>query len=106
MTKKDAIQKTFLFGPPKMFVNKDKELIGEMIELIARYDQVIVCVEENHYKFWAYNYSNKRGSVKTFWGKIGTTAREGEEGSDWEAYDKMRDKMNKKGYVQIGWPKK
>jgi predicted DNA-binding WGR domain protein len=107
MTKEEVIIKTFTIGPPRLFVDRDNEIVKDIVELIAKYDNIIVCVEGKHYKFWTYRVT--RQGVLYHWGRIGTNGQEKEIPGDsrWDAESKMRSKLDnhEKGYVTIGWTK-
>ena len=99
--KKKAVRTVFSVGVPKIFVDADQEIIKEMLELVVEFDNIIVNVSENHYKYWAYEIT--RNGIKYVWGRIGKTRQELEKpDTKWDAESKKHDKINK-GYVVIGW---
>ena len=99
--KRNAVKLAFTVGAPKIFMNTDQEIIEEMLELIVEFDNIIVNVEDNHYKYWA--FEAEFGKVKYVWGRIGKTRQElVKPDSLWTAKNKRAEKISK-GYVAIGW---
>ena len=103
--KREAVVNIFEKGSPHVFHILDQSSVpSEMIRLIGQYCDVLVHIEESHYKFWT--WQEEGNQIKYIWGKITATSPASTIKPDttWDAREKQRSKMDR-GYVQIGWPR-